>query len=198
MAIFLLVMKRRRKCLIGPLCLMGRIRWYCRRVFCPRAKPPPLVQAPTPTPALCPSATRSAGPHPLPLTESLMPLPPVLPDLPSLLLFVILLHPHTRRRRTPALHAQPQGPKLADLLWMPNSLLSSSSSSGATLEEPEPSAGKTLHWASSMYNHKVSLRRLSSSWSTRATTLRILKPWVNMASSDQVTVLVLFLHRGAN
>lgn len=192
MATFLLVMKRRRKRPIGPLCLMGPIQWYCRRVFCPRAKPPPLVQAPTP--ALHPSATRSAVPRPRPLTESHMLLPPVLPDLPSLLLFIIL--PHTRRRRTPALHAQPQGPKLADHLWMPNSPPSSSSSSGTTLEEPEPSAGKTLHWAYLMYSHKVSLRRLTNSWSTSATTPRIPKPQVNMASSDQVTIL--FLHRGAN
>lgn len=198
MAAFLLVMKRGRKRLIGPLYLMGPIQSLCRKVFSPKAKPPPLVQAqsPTSTPVLHPLATRSAEPHPLPLTESLMLLPPVLPDLPSLLLFITLLLPDTRRRRIPALHARPQGPKLADHLWMPNSLPSSSSSSGTMLEEP--TAEKTLHWASSMYNHKVSLSPLSSSMSTRATTPRTIMPQVIMASSDQVTILVLFLHRGAN
>lgn len=167
-------------------------------MFCPRAKPPPLVQVPIPTAALHPSAARSAVHRPLLLTESLMFLQAAQPDLPSLPPF-ILLH-HTRRRRTPtlALHAQPQGPKLAGHLWMPNSLPSYSSSSVTTLEVPELSTVKTLHWASSMCNHKVSLRLLSSSWSTRATTPRSLKPQVNMASSDQVTGLVLFLHRGAN
>lgn len=191
MAAFLLVTKRKRKRLTGPLCLMGPSHWWCRRIFCPRAKPPPLVQAPSPTPALHPSATRSAVPRPLPLTESLMLLPSVLPDLLSLLLFILL--PHTRRRRTLALHARPQGPKLADLLWMPNSLPSYSSSSGITPEDLEPSAGNTLHWASLTYNHKVSLSLLCSRWSTRT-----VKPQVNMASSDQVMVLVPFLHRGAN
>lgn len=193
MAAFLLVTKRKRKWLTGPLCLMGPSHWWCRRVFCPRAKPPPLVQAPTPTLALHPSATKSAVPRPLLLTESLMLLPSVLPDLLSLLLFILL--PHTRRRRTLALplHAQPQGPKLADLLWMPNSLPSYSSSSGITLEDLEPSAGNMLRWASSTYNHKVSLSPLCSRWSTRT-----VKPQVNMASSDQVMALVLFLHRGAN
>lgn len=192
----LLVTRRRRKRLIGPPCLTGPTQWWCRRVFCPRAKPPPLVQAPTPTPALHPSATRSAVPRPLHLTESLMLFPAGPPDLLSLPLFIILLFPHTRRKRTPALHARPQGPKLADHLWMPNSLPSSSSSSGPTLEELEPKAGETLRWASSTYNHKVSL----SNWSTRTTTLSTLRPQVNMASSDQVMVLVLvlFLHQGAN
>lgn len=190
-----LVMMRRRRQLTGLLCLMGPTHFWCRRAFCPRAKPPPRVQAPSPTTALHPSATRSAVPHPLPLTENLMLLPPVLPDPLTRLLFVLLLLPHTRRRRTPAtaLHVQPQSPKLEDPLWMLNSLPSYSSSSGTTLEEPEPSAVKTPHWVFSMYNHRV-----SSSQSTRTTMTTTVKPQVNMASSDRATVLGLFLHRGAN
>lgn len=200
MAAFLLVMKRRRRCLIGPLCLMGLIQWQCRRVFCPRAKPPLLVQAPTPTPALHPPATRNDVHRSLLLTESLMHHPLTHPDLPYLLLFVLLLLSHTRRRRTPAfvLHARPQGPKLAGHPWMPSFLPSSSSSSVIVLEEPVPSAGKMLHWVSSMYNHKSSLSPLSSSSSTWTPTPRPLKPQLNMALSDRVTVLVRFLHQGAN
>ena len=195
MGAILLVMRRRKKRLIGPPCSTGPTRWWCRRVFCPRAKPPPPVQAPTPTPALHPTATRSAVPRPLHLTESLMLLPAAPPDLRFLLLFLILLLlSHTRRRRTPARHARPQGPKLADRLWMPNSPPSSSSSSGPTAEELEPKAGGTLRWASSTFSHKV------NNWSTRTATPSKLRPQVNTASSDQVMVLVLVLfpHRGAN
>ena len=192
MAAFLLVLRRRRKRLIGPLCSKAPIQWWCRRVFCPRAKPPPLVQAPTPTPALPPSKhpTRSAGPRPPPLTGNLRLLPAALPDLPCLPLSITLHLPHTRRRRTPALHARPQGPKLGDHLWMPNSLPSSSSSSAATPEELEPKVGNTLHWASWTYS-----RLLSSSWSntTNPSTLRL--PG-NTPSSDPATVL--FLQPGAN
>lgn len=183
MGAFLSATKRKRKWLTGPLCLMGPIRWWCRRIFCPRAKPPPLVKVPTPTPALHPSVIRSAVPRPLRLTKGLMLLPPVQPDL---------LH-HTRRRRTPALHVLPQGLKPADLLWMRNSLPSYSSSNGITLEDLEPSVGKTLRWASSTCIRKVSLILLCSSRSTRTP-----KPQGNMASSDQVMALVLFLHQGAN
>lgn len=193
MATFLLVMNRKRKRLTGPLCLMAPTHWWWTRIFCLNTKPPPRIQAPSPTTALHPSATRSAVPHPLPMTKSLTLLPPVLPDLLSQLLFI--LHPNTRRRRTLALvlHIQPQGPKLADLLWIPNSLPLYSSSNGIMQEGLELSAGKMLLWAFSTYNHKVSLSPFCSSWSTRR-----VKPQVSMASSDQVTSLVLFLPRGAN
>ena len=193
MATFLLVMSRKRKWLTGPLCLMAPSLWWWRRIFCLNKKPPPHVQAPSPTTALHPSATRSAVPHPLPMTKSLTLLPPVLPDLLFQPLFI--LNPNTRRRRTPALvpHAQPQGPKLADLLWIPNSLPLYSSSNGITQEGLELSAGKMLLWAFSTYNHKVSLSPFCSRWSTRR-----VKPQVSMASPDQLTSLLPFLPRGAN
>lgn len=199
MAAFLLVKKRRGRRLIGPRCLKGPIQWSCKRVFCPPARAPPLVQAPPPTQALHPSATRSGVPLPLPLRDSLMPLPPVQPDHPSPLpSILLLLLPHTRRRRIRVLvrHASPQGPKLADHLWMPNSLPLSSSFSETMAAERGPWTEKMLHWGTSIYNHKVSLSLLSSSWSARTTKPSSLKP--NMASSDQRKVLGPFLRPGAN
>ncbi|KAK2824496.1 hypothetical protein Q5P01_021671 [Channa striata] len=156
--------------------------------------------SPNPTPALHPLATRRGVHHPLPLIESLIYLPVTHPDLLLLHLHVLVLPSPTRRRRTPALarRARPRGPKVEGHLWMPSFLQSSSSSSVTTLAELEPSAGKMPHWASSMYNRKVRLNPLSSTLSTRATTPRPLNPRPNMASSDPVTVLVRFLHQGAN
>lgn len=197
MAASWLAMKRKRRHLTGRHYLMGHIQWLYRRVFCPRAKPPLLVQALTPTPALLPSATKSDVLHPLLLTESLIRLPLVQPDLLSLLLFnIALLLPHTKRRRTPARHVQPQGPKQAGHLWMPSFLLSSSSSSGTTLVEPQPE--KMLHWVSLMCTHRVSLSHLSSSWTTRITTFRPQRPQLTTVLLEPVMVLVLFLHHGAN
>lgn len=192
MVVFSLVTNRKRKWLTGLLCLMGHIRWWCRRIFCPRAKPPPLIQAPTATIALHPTATRSAVPHSLPLTGSLMLFPFVLPDLLSRLLFAPLLR--TRRRRTLAIHARPQDPKQADPLWMQSSLPSYSSSSGTTLQALEPSAEKMLLWVSSTYSHKINLSPFCSSWTTRTVNAQL---WDQMGP-DQLTALVPFRHQGAN
>lgn len=180
----LLAMKRRKRHLTGPVCLMVPIQWQCRRVFCPRAKPPPLVRAPIPaTAAVLPTAARSDALHLLPLTESLMLLPPAQPDLLSLPLFISTLLPHTRRKRilALALHVQSQGPKQADHLWMPSFLPSSSSSSGIMLEEPPPQVEKMLLWACSMYTHKVSTSPPSNSWTTKTTTPKPLRPQLIMA-----------------
>lgn len=197
MAAFWLVQRRRRKLLTGQLCLMDPTQWSFRRVFCPRAKPPPPAQAPAP--ALHPSKARSGELRPLPLTKSPTLLPPVLPGLLPLCLFIILFLRHTRRRRTPTLrlHAQPPGPRPGDRLWTPSSLPSSSSSSATTPEEePEPWAVKTPRWAFSTSNHKARLSTRCSSWRTRASRPRALNPALSQASSDPVTAQCL--HRGTS
>lgn len=160
-------MNRKRKWLTGPLCLMAPTRWWCRRTFCLRAKPPPLTQAQSAS--LHPAAARSAKPRPLQRVDSLMLRPLVPPDLHHRPLADPLLL-RTRRRRT-ALRARRRAPKRADRLWMPSFLPSSSSSSGTTPVGPEPPAERTLRWASWTCSHWVTLSPLR--WSSRTGKWRV-------------------------
>lgn len=185
----LLVTNRKRTWLTGLLCLMGHIRWWCRRAFRPRAKPPHLTRAPSAP--LRPIVARNAELHPLHLARSLMLRPRVPPD-PLLRPLVDLLLLHTRRRRI-AFRAQRHAQKLADLLWTPSFLPSSSSSSVTTPGDLQATAEETLRWASSTCQRRVNLSPRCSSWSFRTT-----KPKVSMASSDRVTAALLLLRPEVN